>query len=143
MVFVLLTLAPMLEQGKFDSILVVDDEADLANAVQRVLTRAGYDVSCAASGKQAITLLQQQSFAVVVTDMLMPDVDGAEVIAAVRRLQPRARIVAISGGGMYMGPQDILTLAKKLGADTPLPKPFTPSQLLDAVGHRTDSPAAA
>jgi CheY-like chemotaxis protein len=122
---------------------VVDDEADLANAVQRVLTRAGYDVSCAVSGKQAITLLQKQSFAVVVTDMLMPDVDGAEVIAAVRRLQPRARIVAISGGGMYMGPQDILTLAKKLGADTPLSKPFTPLQLLDAVGHRTDSPAAA
>jgi two-component system, chemotaxis family, chemotaxis protein CheY len=133
----------MIEQGKFQPVLVVDDEADLANAVRRVLTRAGYEVSCAASGKQAIILLRQQSFAVVVTDMLMPDVDGAEVIAAVRRLQPSARIVAISGGGMYMGPDDILSLAKKLGADAPLPKPFTPAQLLEAIGHRTDSPAAA
>jgi DNA-binding NtrC family response regulator len=126
-----------------ESILVVDDEEALLTAVAKVLSRAGYSVTCAENGRDALKLLRDNSFNVVVTDMLMPEVDGAEIIAAVRRYQPSARIVAISGGGMYMGPRDILVLAKKLGASTPLPKPFTPAQLLEAVGYRTDSTAAA
>lgn len=136
-------MASMSELAPSETILVVDDEEALLAAVARVLTRAGYGVTCASNGREALKLLREKTFNVVVTDMLMPEVDGAEIIAAVRRFQPSSRIVAISGGGMYMGPRDILILAKKLGAGTPLPKPFTPAQLLEAVGHHADSPAAA
>jgi two-component system response regulator FlrC len=119
------------------SILVVDDEPGLAQTLRRVLEFGGHTVTTSETGTEALKRLAEQPFAVVITDIFLPDIDGPQIIAATRKLQATARIVAISGGGAYMSSPDALNVARKLGADGVLMKPFTPAQLLDVVKEVT------
>jgi CheY-like chemotaxis protein len=125
------------------SILVIDDEPDLSSTIRRILEWAGHIVTCAETGKDALQQLQKQKFDVVITDIFMPDIDGPQVIAATRMHQRTTRVVAISGGGTYMTSPDALNVARKLGADVSLMKPFTPSQLLAALEATAQPPAAS
>lgn len=114
------------------AILVVDDEEELRDLIRHVLERAGYTVSGARNGIEASQLLAQQAFTVVVTDMLMPDQDGLELIAELKSKYPTVKIVAMSGGGQ-IGSDQYLSMAKGFGADVLLRKPFTHQTLLAAV----------
>lgn len=126
------------------SILIVDDEPAIARAVQQMLQRLGHTATAATTGGAALEALRTGRFDVILTDMLMPDTDGTEIIAAARKLQPHARIVAASGGGTYVNSPDVLTLAMKLGAHAALLKPFTLAQLRSAVeGTPPGAPPAA
>jgi len=117
------------------SILMVDDNAELRDLLGGALTKMGYVVTSASNGAEAFRAIANGHFDVVITDMLMPERDGIEVIGELRRLQPTARIVAMSGGGR--GSRDhYLQTAKGLGAHAVLGKPFSISELsaaLDAV----------
>ncbi|HVU32921.1 MAG TPA: response regulator [Opitutaceae bacterium] len=115
------------------SVLVVDDQPAVLSIFERILDRAGYAVTCADTGKLALSHMISTHFDVVITDVFMPDMDGTEIIAAVRKHQNSAYVIACSGGGAYMSSPDVLRIARTLGADSSLPKPFTPSQLLNAV----------
>ena len=121
-------------------VLVADDEKEIRLLLQHWLRRAGHLVTCAASGDQAARLMKHQRFDLVVTDVVMPDGDGYEVIAHFRRLQPHARIVAVSGGGQYLHSSDCLKLARGLGAHATVMKPFTWEKLQAGI---TDAFAAA
>ena len=77
--------------------------------------------------------MAQQAFELVITDVLMPDGDGLDLITELRKKQPKARIIAMSGGGRYLEGSDYLKLAKGLGAHTAMMKPFTFEQLQDAI----------
>ncbi len=112
------------------SVLVADDEEGIRQLVVHWLGQAGHRVVAFDSGKTASTLLRSQRFDVVVTDVVMPDGDGFEVIAQVRRLQPACRILAISGGGKYLQGPDCLRMAQGLGAHGIVMKPFTREQFL-------------
>ena len=114
------------------TILVVDDEDELRELVLHVLERAGHTVTCARSGLDAGAILAKQTFDVVVTDMLMPDQDGLELITELKTKYPATKIVAMSGGGQ-IGSDQYLSMAKGFGADVLLRKPFTPQTLLVAV----------
>ena len=114
------------------AILVVDDEEELRDLIRHVLERAGYTVGGARNGIEASQLLAQQAFTVVVTDMLMPDQDGLELIAELKSKYPTVKIVAMSGGGQ-IGSDQYLSMAKGFGADVLLRKPFTHQTLLAAV----------
>ena len=111
------------------AILVADDEDGIRSLLTHWLERAGHRIDCAASGQDASRLLRQKSFDMVITDVVMPDGDGYELIAEVRRIQPRARIVAISGGGKYLQGADCLKIARGLGAHSVVMKPFNWEQL--------------
>ncbi len=111
------------------TILVADDEDGIRTLLTHWLERAGHRIDCAASGREASRLLRQKSFDLVITDVVMPDGDGYELIAEVRRIQPRARIVAISGGGKYLEGADCLKIARGLGAHSVVMKPFNWEQL--------------
>jgi YesN/AraC family two-component response regulator len=63
----------------------------------------------------------------------MPEGDGLDLITELKKVQPKARILAISGGGRYLEGSDYLKLAKGLGAHSALMKPFTWQQLQDAI----------
>ena len=77
-------------------------------------------------------LLAEQEFGLVLTDVLMPDKDGIEVISELRRDHPNLPIIAMSGGGRL--PRDgYLTIARHLGAHAILQKPFTIDQLVSTV----------
>lgn len=115
------------------SILLVDDAPETLEVMAQCLSGDGYHVTCAAGGKEAISLLQDRNFDLVITDLLMPDTDGMEVIMAVRRYQPSARTIAMSGGGEYFPASQLLNLATTLGADEQLMKPFSRADLFEAI----------
>jgi CheY-like chemotaxis protein len=114
------------------AILVVDDEEELRELIRHVLERAGHAVACARDGREASSVLTTRSFDVVVTDMLMPDQDGLELITELKSKYPAVKIVAMSGGGQ-IGSDQYLSMAKGFGADVLLRKPFTHQTLLAAV----------
>ena len=115
------------------SILVADDEEGIRNLLTKWLGSRGHSVACADSGQIALHLLNRQHFDVVITDIMMPDGDGFELIPAVRKAQPEARIVAISGGGQFISSTDCLALARGLGAHATVLKPFNWEQVRTGI----------
>jgi len=86
--------------GPPESVLVVDDEEDIRLLVQRALKSHGTkEVIGAASGEEAIALLEQRSFDVLVTDKSLPGIDGHEVIDAARKRYPHIGVVMITAAG--------------------------------------------
>lgn len=115
------------------TILVADDEKEFCVLLQQWLTTAGHDVIAVMSGTEACEVLQQRAFDLVITDMLMPDGDGVDLITEIKRVQPTLRILAMSGGGRYTEGRDYLELAKGVGAHAVVLKPFTWLQLQKAM----------
>jgi CheY-like chemotaxis protein len=115
------------------SVLVADDEESIRNLLSSWLNGHGYVVVCAASAREATRYLKEQHFDLVITDVVMPDGDGYELIAALRKAKPLARIVAISGGGKFLEGDDCLKVARGLGAHAALMKPFYWDQLQAAI----------
>lgn len=113
-------------------ILVIDDEADICEMTKLLLERAGHDVTCTTDSRAAARILKEQAFEVVITDMLMPDKDGLEVMADLRRHHPEVRIIASSGGGRVSS-DSYLHIARKSGAHALLSKPFTLKELLSCI----------
>lgn len=112
-------------------ILVVDDDGIYRTMMVRVLARAGFSVSGVRSGREALDHLKHGTPSVVVTDILMPDMDGLELIREIRRTGRGIGIVAISGGGDPIF--DFLPAASIFGADVTMRKPFELSTLVTAV----------
>jgi len=115
------------------SVIVADDVEGIQDLVGHWLEESGHVVMCASTGRIASQLLKKQHFDLVITDVLMPDVDGLELILELKHSQPSVRILAISGGGRHMQATDCLKLAKNLGAHALLLKPFNREQLLAAM----------
>ena len=80
-------------------ILLIDDEAQMRRMIVRVLNAAGHTVREAADGRVGIELFRDAVPALVITDIVMPDMEGIELIRELRRLEPSVPILAISGGG--------------------------------------------
>lgn len=114
------------------AICVVDDDEDVRRLLVKVLEHVGFDVVCAADGRTALVAIQTASIDVLVTDIVMPDAEGLELIQNISSRSPRIRILAISGGGQIDG-QAYLRLAKELGADECLVKPFSLVEFLAKV----------
>lgn len=110
-------------------ILVVDDEESIRDLCARVLTRAGYVVTTAPSGEDAIIRLQQDAFDLMISDIRMPGISGLEVLEHAKAKLPTIRVVLITG----FGTPQMLTRAQQSGADRILTKPFNPMELLAAV----------
>lgn len=123
-------------------ILVIDDEKDVRVTVREILRRAGFEVITAANGKDGLGLMRDEGADLVITDVIMPGMDGVAVARELRRLYAGVRIIVISGGGnvypMQYEPGAIstnayLASAVEAGADLALTKPFQRQELIDAV----------
>jgi CheY-like chemotaxis protein len=119
------------------AIIVADDVEEIQFLVRQYLEEAGHTVACASTGHEVIRLLGKQHFDLVITDVLMPDGDGLDVIVAAKRNFSGTRILAISGGGKYMVAGECLRIAKGVGAHGLLLKPFNRQQLLVAIEQVT------
>lgn len=115
------------------SILVVEDVVENREVMAVCLRSRGHDVTTAAGGREAIAIMSAHTFDLIITDMLMPDGDGVQVLTAARRVQPLAGLVAMTGGGAYFSSQNMLHVARTLGADAHLLKPFTQAELFAAI----------
>ncbi|MDR3629913.1 MAG: response regulator [Desulfocapsaceae bacterium] len=114
------------------NILVIDDNENMLKMMCDLLSRSGYGVFPAMDGAQGLDMYYAHRPDLVITDLIMPDKEGLEVIMELAKLTPKPKIIAISGGGK-LGPQTYLPLAEMLGADHILEKPFHPSELIDYV----------
>jgi len=113
-------------------ILLVDDDDLSRAAVHRMLERSGYTVYSTGQGSHAITRYKGEPTDLVITDLIMPETDGLEIIQELRRMDPQARILAMSGGGR-VDAAEYLSVARKFGAIEVLQKPFTGQELQQAV----------
>lgn len=124
-----------------NSILIVDDDVDMLRRLGTAFTVAGYKVHTATDGEIALRRFVAVGPDVVLIDILMPTREGLETIMAMRKEQPEAKIIAMSGGGR-IGPHEFLNLARHLGADAVIPKPFRLANVL-ALVSQTAQPASA
>jgi DNA-binding NtrC family response regulator len=110
-------------------VLVIDDEEIVRLSCERTLRPAGYDVSVAAGGREGVELLEKESYALVLLDLKMPDMDGIEVLNRIQESWPDTKVVMITGYSTV----DTAVQALRLGAVNFIEKPFTPDTLLKAV----------
>ncbi|CAA7622086.1 Response regulator receiver domain [Magnetospirillum sp. LM-5] len=113
-------------------IVVIDDEEMVLLTIREILRRAGHEVFEAKDGVAGLELQRQVAAPLVITDIIMPRMEGLEAISELRREFPDTRVIAISGGGRTRN-LDFLNMAGTFGADRMLPKPFTPADLMAAV----------
>src|SRR5579862_7665394 len=113
------------------NILVIEDDNHVRMAIEHCLKRAGHVVLTVADGKQGMSQLRRGQIDLVITDIFMPEQEGLETIAALRKKDPKLPIIAISGGNPAS--EVMLSVAKELGAQCVLQKPFWSDGLLTAV----------
>jgi CheY-like chemotaxis protein len=129
-----------------NNVLVIDDELDVRDAIKRVLERAGYSVRTVDNAADGLVALKELPADIVITDVIMPKINGVDAIQSIRAQFPSVRILAISGGGNFgmaaYQPSAITTTAylaaaQKAGAHLTLTKPFESKDLILALEQVT------
>ena len=115
-------------------ILLIEDDPDALLAIEILLSHLGYKVETARNGREGLKMFRANAPDLVLTDIIMPEVEGIETIIAMRQLRPDAKIVAMSGGGP-MNRESLLDMTVKLGATDSLAKPFDDDQLAQVVAR--------
>ena len=126
---------PELPRGHGELILIVDDELSVLNITMQTLKAYDYQAVVAADGAEAVATfaMRQDEIALVITDMMMPIMDGTATILALQRIRPSLPVIAVSGLGTNAGASNVAQF---------LAKPYTASQLLKAVRQVLDDVAA-
>jgi len=109
-------------------ILVIDDDTLLCRTIARILVADGYDVLTAPGGTRGMAMFHQERPEIVITDIVMPEQEGFEIILTLRRDDTPVKIIAISGADAEM-----LDIARLIGADDVIEKPFRAEELLRRV----------
>ena len=115
------------------SILIVDDDIIIKEILEQFLTIKGHQVVCAKNGNEAMKVVERQTIDLVITDILMPEMDGYELIRKLRKQPSSPKIIAISGGTVSQGAAALLDTALLMKADIILQKPFGSAAINDAV----------
>jgi DNA-binding NtrC family response regulator len=114
---------------EWGAILVVDDDAEMRELVHDVLKDRGHQVTTAGSGQEALTLLSEQDYAVVLTDLRMKGLSGTELLVEIRRLYPDIGVILMTAFGSV----ETAVEAMKLGAGDYLTKPVKNDELVRVV----------
>jgi DNA-binding response OmpR family regulator len=110
-------------------ILLVDDESRIQDFISRALARAGYEIDCAANGAEALRLLREGEYCLVILDLVMPGMDGREVLAELLRASPDQAVLVLS----CLDDVTAKVACLDLGAHDYLTKPFSLEELLARV----------
>ncbi|WP_299183403.1 response regulator [uncultured Neptuniibacter sp.] len=113
-------------------ILFVDDDEAVRYALCKYLRRSGFEVTEAEDGINALKYLASNAVDVLITDIIMPNMEGIELLRNIGKLHPGLPVIAISGGGR-VGQEEYLSLAHTLGATATMEKPLDPDQLLRLI----------
>lgn len=118
------------------SILIIDDEPSVGDALKLVLESQGYDVVLATNGHDGIDQARRRRFAFSVVDLFLTDTSGFQVIKGILSLQPEIPIVLITAHGS----PGVFAEAMKLGAVGALAKPFPPAEILKLIDANVNRP---
>ena len=118
---------------KTPKILVVDDEQQVREMTSEMLSSFGFDVVSASTTEEAVNLCSDSSIDMILTDIVMPDRNGLDLIIEIKKLYPEIPILAMSGGGGITGRYDYLEIAKLVGAKNIIRKPFNLIELKTAI----------
>jgi PAS domain S-box-containing protein len=123
---------PLSPRGSGEVVLIVDDEPDVVEGMRQLLEQHNYHVCTARNGEEALDMVgrQQHKIDALVTDIMMPAMDGVTLIRAVRTAMPKLKIIASSGLGTDMGGSFRAQELKSLGVASFLPKPYGSEKLL-------------
>lgn len=116
-------------------ILVIDDERNIRRSLNMILSGEGYGVTCASSGQEGLDALEQEPADAALLDIVMPGMNGIEVLQKMRQAHPGLAVIMISGRGTV---QDAVQ-ATKLGAYDFLEKPLSREKVLLAVSHAMET----
>ena len=116
-------------------ILVVDDEEIVRLSCFRVLTGAGYPVDTAADGMEALRIIKNKAYELVILDIMMPQLDGFTVLQAIRGERPGTKFIIITG----LDQTSMSIRAAEMGVAAYIGKPFDPDELLAKVSHALGS----
>jgi len=115
-------------------VLIVDDEQDIREGSERILTRMHFNVSKAANGEEALEIFQKTQPAIVLLDLKMPGMDGMEVLGKIRKIDDSTIVIVITGYATV----ETAIQAMKQGAYDFIPKPFEPDQLRLVVNRASE-----
>ena len=121
-------------------ILLIEDDEAIRTLLRENLAREGHEVTTAANGSEGLRLYRPGGFDLVITDLIMPEKEGIEVLQDLRAKDPNLKALAMSGGGQFGAAETYLRLASLLGAGKVLAKPFTRAAFLAAVNEALDAP---
>jgi DNA-binding response OmpR family regulator len=113
-------------------ILLVDDDTPFREMLSAALCKRGHVVVSAKDGTEGLSLFAEMTFDLVITDIIMPDMEGIGMMLEMRRKMPGQQVLAISGGGRIAA-ESFLEAARRLGARVVLEKPFNIAALLAAL----------
>ena len=105
-------------------ILVIDDAPHIRTVLTEYLLLEGHTVDSAGNGNEGLRLFGLNHYDLVITDVVMPEKDGLEVLTALKQKVSAVRIIVMSGGAARLDPQLLLTTAQAMGADRVIPKPL-------------------
>ena len=114
-------------------ILIIDDNEQVLKVMASYLEHENHEITVAADGKQGIDQLKSQAFDLVITDIIMPEQDGLEVLMWLRTQPKRPKVIAVSGGSPSLDLNYLTSMAKQLSADKVLQKPIDFETLTTAV----------
>jgi DNA-binding response OmpR family regulator len=114
------------------TILVIDDDELIRLTCRNILKKMECNVIEAENGVDGLAQFKKEHPSIVITDLLMPDKEGLETISDIKRNDKTVKIIAMSGGGSTQN-MSFLNIAKQMGADIILSKPFKPDELLGAI----------
>ena len=114
------------------TILIIDDDDLIRVLLRSALEEAGYEVTEAANGRQGLELYRHRPTDLVITDIIMPEINGLDMLLELTRQFLHAKVIAISGAGEE---KNVLDVAKLLGARQTFQKPFSMPHLLGAVRY--------
>ena len=113
-------------------ILVIDDEELIRFAMREMVESSGHHVEEAEDGAAGLACLGRGGIDLVITDIVMPNMEGIQTITEIRKIDPEVPILAISGSGR-IGASDRLAESRKAGADAVLKKPFSDKELQEKI----------
>ena len=113
-------------------ILVVEDDIHVRHFICDILTKEGHTLHDAGDGAEAFNIIEEYPIDCVITDILMPGIEGIELISGLHKYRPDVKVIAVSGGGR-VDAYHYLDMADEFGADRIIYKPFDPQKILDTV----------
>ncbi len=116
------------------SILLIEDDISMRSMMIDFFTQKKFTLSAASNGSEALKLIQGKRFDLVITDIIMDNQDGLEVIRVIKNSYPEIKVIAISGGGK-LSAEIYLKIASLLGAISIFQKPFSMNDLFNEIGN--------